>query len=85
MKEPNRLARTLFADFEGEDGIDAGVLRLEFFEQFLKEVKQRLFEGDEHLIPRRSIGSKGCQFQVAGTVIAHSVLQEGPAFPFLAP
>ena len=85
LKEPSCLAKTLFVDFEGEEGIDAGALQLEFFEQVVKEVRQRLFEGDEHLIPRRSIGSKGCQFQVAGTVIAHSALQGGPAFPFLAP
>ena len=48
------------------------------------EVVKRLFEGDTVLIPRRGIGSKSIQFEVVGALIAHSVLQSGPGFPYLA-
>lgn len=36
------------------------------------------------MIPRRGIGSKSIQFEVVGALIAHSVLQSGPGFPYLA-
>ena len=36
------------------------------------------------LIPKRGIRSKSIQFDLVGGMIAHSVLQGGPAFPFLA-
>ncbi|XP_065067608.1 G2/M phase-specific E3 ubiquitin-protein ligase-like [Rhopilema esculentum] len=50
-----------------------------------KKQRLRLFEGDPNkLIPRRGIGSKGIQFEIAGALIAHSVLQGGPGFPYLA-
>ena len=57
---------------------------MSFFSLCLDEAIKRLFEGDVALIPRRGIGSKGIQFEVVGAMIAHSVLQEGPGFPFHA-
>ncbi|XP_028408827.1 uncharacterized protein LOC114531418 [Dendronephthya gigantea] len=86
LKHPDRLSKNLCVRFvgSGEMGIDAGALRKEFFSLCLDEVVKRLFEGDLALIPRRGIGSKGIQFEVAGALIAHSVLQGGPGFPFLA-
>ena len=68
----------------GEIGIDAGALRKEFFPLCCDEAAKRLFEGDLGLIPRRGIGRKGMQFEVVGALIAHSVLQGGPSFPFQA-
>lgn len=86
LKHPERLAKNLFVKFvgSGEMGIDVGALRNEFFSLCLDEAVKRLFEGDVALIPRRGIGSKGIQFEVVGAMIAHSVLQGGPGFPFLA-
>ena len=68
----------------GEMGIDVGALRNEFFSLCLDEAVKRLFEGDVVLIPKRGIRSKSIQFDLVGGMIAHSVLQGGPAFPFLA-
>lgn len=86
MKHPERLAKNLFVKFvgSGEMGIDVGALRNEFFSLCLDEAVKRLFLGDVALIPRRGIGSKGIQFEVVGAMIAPSVLQGGPGFPFLA-
>ena len=86
LKHPERLAKNLCVKFvgSGEMGIDVGALRNEFFSLCLDEAIKRLFEGDLALIPRRGIGSKGIQFEVVGAMIAHSVSQGGPGFPFLA-
>ena len=86
LKHPERLAKNLSVKFvgSGEMGIDVGALRNEFFSLCLDEAVKRLFEGDVVLIPRRGIGSKSIQFEVVGAMIAHSVLQGRPAFPFLA-
>ena len=86
LKHPERLAKNLSVKFvgSGEMGIDVGALRNKFFSLCLDEAVKRLFEGDVVLIPRRGIGSKSIQFEVVGAMIAHSVLQGGPAFPFLA-
>ena len=86
LKHQERLNRNLFVKFidSGENGIDAGALKNEFFSICLEEGRKRLFEGETSLIPRRSIGSKGVQFQVVGALIAHSVSQGGPGFPFLS-
>lgn len=49
---PERLRHELPIEFIGEEGIDAGALRCEFFEQVLKELDQKLFEGN----PQRWVG-----------------------------
>ena len=41
---PERLLRNLVVEFEGEEGIDAGALKGDFFEEVVNE---ELFEGDE--------------------------------------
>ena len=84
MKCPERLSRTLFVEFQNEEGIDGGALRLEFFELVLQEIKHRFFEGDNNLIPRRSLGGAGFQLHLSGMMIAHSIMQGGSSFPFLA-
>ena len=86
IKHPERLRNNFYVQFveTGEKGIDGGALKVEFFSICLKEAKERLFEGDKELIPRRGIGSKSIQFEVVGALIAHSVLQCGPGFPVLA-
>ena len=83
MKHPERLVKNLSVRFvgSGEMGSDAGALRNEFFSLCCDEA---VFEGELGLIPRRGIGRKDVHFEVVGALIAHSVLQGGPGFPFLA-
>ena len=42
---PEELGRNLVVVLEEEEGIHAGALRGYFFEQLMKEVNKRLFEG----------------------------------------
>ncbi len=43
--DSSRLKHQLHVEFMGEEGVDAGALRLEFFKCLLKEVDARLFQG----------------------------------------
>ncbi len=47
MYDPEKLEKYLMLRFEGEDGIDGGAIRKESFTVALKEIKQRMFEGNE--------------------------------------
>ena len=72
-------------DDGGEDGYDAGALKKEFFEDCLKAVNDRLFEGvSDRRVPKKDI-SMEMMFEVAGMMFSHSILQEGPALPCLSP
>jgi len=42
---PQKLQKVLVIRFEGEVGANGGALRKEFFEDALKEMNHRLFEG----------------------------------------
>lgn len=42
---PDRLRRELRIEFDGEEGVDAGALRAEFFQILIKEMDEKLFEG----------------------------------------
>ena len=70
--------------FIGEAGADSGALRKEFFEDGLREVDSRLLEGPED----RRIVKKDCnlemEFEIAGMLVAHSIIQGGPALPCLS-
>ena len=81
---PHKLHRVLVIQFE-EVGADGGALRKEFIEDALKEMNDRLFEGT----PDRRIPKKDWDLQwameIAGMLIGHSVLQEGPAFGCVSP
>ena len=81
MKDPEQLRRELRIEFEGEEGVDAGALRNEFFEILLREMNELLFEGRENSLPKDSNLQR--LFECAGIIIAHSVLQGGPGFPCL--
>ena len=82
---PERLKYELRIEFTNEEGIDAGALRREFFELLLKEVNTYLFEGAQNRrIPKKD-NSLQQMFEVAGIIMAHSILQGGPAFPCLCP
>ena len=86
LAKPKKVKRELIVEFigTGEVGVDAGALK-EFFQATLNEVNERLFEGE----PSRRVVKKdwGLEmlYEVAGLMVAHSVLQEGPGFPCLSP
>ena len=57
----------------------------EFFEDSLREVKNRLLEGeDTRRIPKKEV-SLELMFEVAGMIFADSVVQEGPAMLCMSP
>ena len=79
------LYRLLSISFEGfEDAIDAGGIRIEFFGDLIRIIDNLLFEGKPgNRIPKHS-WDKVYLLQMAGLMIAHSILQEGPGMPTLA-
>lgn len=83
---PQKLRKQLVIQFSqtGEIGADAGALRKEFFEDAVHEVNLRLFEGrDGHRIPIKAFSNES-MLEIAGVILAHSVLQEGPGLPCLS-
>ena len=79
------LFRLLSISFEGyEDAIDAGGIRIEFFSDLIRTIDNLLFEGKPgNCIPIHS-WDKIYLLQMAGLMIGHSILQEGPGMPTLA-
>lgn len=80
------LRRNLILSFSGEEGVDGGALRNEFFRLAIKEMNIQYFEGDD--IQRRLPKCHwGCEVEqvIAGTLVAHSLLLGGPGFPCLHP
>ena len=85
MGNTDWMKKQLSVIFTGEEGLDGGAVKHEFFSLLLREVKKRLFEGCEfNLIPIKDI-TKGVLFRVAGMIIAHALIHEHPGgFPVLA-
>ena len=83
---PEKLKKELLISFKGEDGLDGGALKVEFFTLLLKEVQRRLFEGKEpNMVPIKD-STKGILFYVAGMIMAYAVYLRGSVgFPILAP
>lgn len=84
LTNPDKLWDSPTVCFEGEDGLDGGAMKAEFFELLLEQVKKRLFEGDEYLIPVGD-SSKGLLMKLAGVIISHSIIHWGPSFAALSP
>jgi hypothetical protein len=85
IHQPGLLKKKLFVMFNGEEGIDAGALSIDFFCAYLKSLQQDLFEGQRNrLVPKSHWGCEG-EFEMAGAAIAHSLLLGGPGFPLLHP
>lgn len=80
------LYRQLNVMFEGlEDAVDAGALRLEFFGDLLRSINNTLFEGKpDHRVPLYS-WENIYLMKMAGIMVSHSILQNGPGMPSLAP
>ena len=83
IAQPEKLGKNLVVDFVGEEGVDCGAIRSEFFTALLKEMNRRLFEGQTfRRIPKKSWGSNHI---IAGMIIGHSLIQGGPSFAALSP
>lgn len=71
--------------FSGENGVDGGALRNEFFVAALKSMNIDYFEGNsDKKLPRSHWGCEAEQV-VAGVLVDHSLLLGGPGFPCLHP
>ena len=81
-----QLYRKLNVMFEGmEDAVDAGALSLEFFADLVRTTDYKLFEGKpDRRVPQYS-WEHVYLIQMAGVMVAHSLLQKGPGMPCLAP
>lgn len=82
MAHPDKLRKQLMVSFSetGEIGADLGALRKEFFEDTLKEMNTRLFDGEKWARVSKKDYNLEVQFEMAGMLVAHSLLQEGPGF-----
>ena len=82
---PRKLHKVLTVEYSGEAGANSGSLRREFFEDSLRESSLLLFDGPVD----RCIPKKECSLlllcEVAGMLLAHSILQEGPGMPCFSP
>lgn len=79
------MTKKLIIEFKGEDGLDGGAMKTEYFNLLLEEVKNRLFEGENNsLLPVKDI-TKAVLFKVAGMIIVHSLIAGvDTGFPVLA-
>lgn len=75
------LFREFLVEFEGEQGVDGGALKMEFFSKLFDQMKHEMFEETPtgSLIPRRS-GWNLQLFKTIGIAIGHSLLHNGPSF-----
>ena len=51
------LNKSLITEFSGEDGVDAGALRNDFFEEALRQADGKFFKGQKRKIPTYHWGS----------------------------
>ena len=79
------LHKYVTIEFCGEEGVDAGALRNDFFEETLRQANDSYFEGqDERRIPKCHCGAE-TELEMVGCMTGHSVLQRGPGLPCLHP
>ena len=77
----------LEVSYVGQDAIDIGGVRRDFLTNLILQLPSQLslFEGDYATGVLPSIGHEAVMaghFKMFGRVLVHSILQEGPAFPF---
>ena len=82
---PEMLKKTLMIEFSGEEGVDAGALLFEFSQEVLRTISEEYFEGSEgRKVPKSHWGGT-TELEMAGAMVAHSMLQGGPGFPCIHP
>ena len=85
LAKSDNLFKDLHVVFNGEVGVDAGALKIEFFTKFFEECRTSFFEEvNGYFIPKKSVGNLSI-FKCIGVAIAHSIFQEGPSFSCLSP
>ena len=87
MHNPDRLRKNLVVEFIGEDGIDAAALKYDFLEVVMRRLISEMFETTEDpysRIPRAEWGNQR-EFEIAGIIVAYSILQGGPGLGCLPP
>lgn len=80
------MKRNFVIDFDNEEVLDGGAIKIEHFTLLLKEIKSRLFVGgkENSLFPIRDI-KKSSFFKIAGMVMVHSIISGNPeGFPVIA-
>ncbi len=85
LSDKTLLLKDLIIVFKGEEGFDAGAMKVEYFELLLTEIHQRLFEGSRSSKLPVHDSTKGFLLKLAGVIISHSILQGGPAFQMHSP
>lgn len=79
------LYRRLNVMFEGmENAVDAGALSLEFFADLMRTINNNLFEGNADCRVPQYSWENVYLIKMAGVMVAHSLLQNGPSMPCLA-
>ena len=87
LQDASGLSKSIEIVFKGEDGLDGGAVRSEYFQLVLEEVSKRLFEGDAmNLVPIKD-STKLVLFRLAGMLVVHVIVQDGPLYsiPTIAP
>lgn len=83
------MRRPVYVVYRDMPAVDAGGPKRQFFTEIILGLKDKhaLFEGSNNqLFPVYSTGIISSNLlKVLGRAIVHSVLHEGPGFPFLAP
>ena len=85
LADTSRLRLNLKIEFNGEEGVDLGALKTEFFQRCIDEGLKNLFEDvGESKIPCKSAGSL-LTFKLFGALIDQSIIQGGPGLGILPP
>ena len=76
--DPNSLRKSFEVQFKGEEGLDGGAMKVEFFNMAWEQVTKRLFEGNvDSIVPIKDI-TKTFLFRLTGIMAVHTVMQNGP-------
>ncbi len=87
VSNPRALCKSLEVSFKGEEGLDGGAMKVEYFNLAWDHVTTRLFEGNPvSLVPIKDT-TKRFLFQLTGILMVHTIMQSGPVnkFPRLSP
>lgn len=82
---PAMLKKTLMIEFSGEEGADAGALFFECSHQVMQQVREEYFEGEEGRKVIKCHWGGATELEMAGAMVAHSLLRGGPGLPCLHP
>ena len=82
--DPSTLKKSIIIEFSGEDRVDTGALRNDFFKEALRQADIKLFEGQPGRRVSRHCGSEE-SLEIIGCMIVHSLLQRGLGFPCIHP